>query len=201
MLVVAVKLLQLEFKWSSWLLRFRPTPVRRRGHPRIDGGLSAWCAEQAGELSLSRLKRRIKVCWNGRMTSTAGRAIWPDCVIDLNPRLKDLGEDELWQTLRHELAHLVAYERNSRRRIAPHGPEWQQACADLGIPNECPYHELPLPSRKLRPKYLYECRNCRTQWQRIRPFGRAVACYDCCRKHNRGVYDDRYRMVKMPLKG
>jgi hypothetical protein len=95
---------------------------------------------------------------------------------------------------------LIAYERNSRRRIAPHGPEWQLACADLGIPGECAYHDLPLPSRKFRHKFLYQCRHCRTEWKRMRPLRCAVACYDCCRKHNGGVYDERYRMVKMALK-
>ena len=50
-----------------------------------------------------------------------------------------LGTDaiaKLDQTILHELAHLVAYERNPSRAIKGHGREWQLACADLGIPGE-----------------------------------------------------------------
>jgi len=190
--------LQLEFKWTAWLRRLRRKPARKTPLPREDGGLSAWCSEQASGLSLLRLARKVKVCWNTRMQSTAGRACWPDCVIELNPRLKGIGEDELWRTLRHELAHLVAYERSSRRSIAPHGPEWQLACAELGIPGEQPYHELPLPTRAVRHRHIYVCRHCQTELQRVKPIRRAVACYDCCRKFNKGYYDDRFRMVKKP---
>ena len=190
---------QLEFKWTSWLRKAKSKRNPKTAARHEDGGLSAWCSEQADKLSLSRLSRRVKVCWNSRMSSTAGQASWPDCVIPLNPRLKQIGEEEMWNTLRHELAHLIAYERCGRRRIAPHGPEWQQACADLGIPDERPYHELALPSRKLKPKHLYVCRKCKTEWFRVRPLRRAVACYDCCRKHSHGQYDERFRMVKIPL--
>lgn len=164
----------------------------------LDQALSQWCSTKAAGLGLTRLARRVTVRWNGRMSSTAGRACWPDCVIDLNPRLKEIGKRELWRTLRHELAHLVAYERSSRRRIAPHGPEWQQACADLGIPGESPYHDLPLPSRQLHRKHIYVCPHCQTELRRVRPIRRAVACYDCCRKFNQGYYDTRYRLVKRP---
>jgi len=187
---------QLEFKWTSWLRRLKSKPARKTLLPREDGGLSAWCSEQAAAFSLMRLSRKVRVCWNGRMQSTAGRASWPDCLIELNPRLKQIGEDQLWRTLRHELAHLVAYERSVRRQIAPHGPEWRQACCELGIPNEPPYHELPLPTREMRARHVYVCRHCEAELLRVRPIRRAVACYECCRRFNRGLYHDRFRMVK-----
>lgn len=193
---------QLEFKWTSWLRRAKaPTPALAKPSAQgEDAQLSEWAAEQAAGLSLKTLSQKVRVRWNNRMRSTAGRASWPDCLIELNPRLKEMGEEELWGTLRHELAHLVAYARAGRRRIAPHGPEWRQACADLGIPDERPYHDLPLPSRKMKRKHLYVCRHCQVEWWRVRPFRRAVACYDCCKTHNQGRYDERYRMVKKRLK-
>ena len=190
--------MQLEFKWTSWLRRLKPKPVRKRTAVREDGGLTAWCAEAAAGLYLARLSRRVRVCWNNRMQTTAGRASWPDCVIDLNPRLRELDPEELWRTLKHELAHLVAYERCVRRRISPHGPEWQLACRELGIPGESPYHELPFPGRTVKRHHVYECRHCRSVIERVRPIRRAVACYECCRKFNRGVYHDRFRLVKKP---
>lgn len=192
---------QLEFTWTSWLRRNQAqTPQLAQAEAKgEDAQLTEWCRKETEKLSLGKLSTKVRVRWNNRMRSTAGRASWPDGLIELNPRLKEFGEEELWSTLRHELAHLVAYARVGRRRVAPHGPEWRQACVDLGIPNERPYHDLPLPSRRMKRKHLYVCRNCQVEWWRVRPFRRAVACYDCCRKHNGGEYDERYRMVKKRL--
>lgn len=194
---------QLEFTWTSWLRRPKAEapPVVQAEAKGQDSLLTEWCRDEAAKLRLKKLSVAVRVHWNSRMRSTAGRASWPECLIELNPRLKDFGEDELWTTLRHELAHLVAYARARRRRIAAHGPEWRQACVDLGIPNERAYHNLPLPSRRMKRKHLYVCRHCKMEWWRVRPFRRAVACYDCCRKYNGGEYDERYRMEKKRLAG
>ena len=98
-------------------------------------------------MNLPELAHRVRVSWNPRMQTTAGRAWWPDRAIELNPKLKSLAPEELWRTLKHELAHLVAYERAGRRHTDAHGPEWRVACADLGIPNEQPFHTLPFKRR------------------------------------------------------
>lgn len=130
------------------------------------------------------------------MRTTAGRAWWPDCHIELNPKLHDCPQDEIWRTLAHELAHLVAYERSPLRKIPPHGREWQLACADLGIPGERVCHTLPFERRKMRRGHLYTCPGCAAVVTRVRPLRRAVACYDCCRKFNGGKYHERFRLVK-----
>lgn len=130
------------------------------------------------------------------MQTTAGRAWWPDRSIELNPKLKTCEPEELWRTLKHELAHLVAYERSLRRRIEPHGPEWRLACADLGIPGERPCHNLPFKRRQLKRNYAYICPCCQVVVRRVKPLRRAVACYDCCRVANGGLYHDRFRLVK-----
>lgn len=194
-------LAQLEFRWTTWRRRSEQgvAPTSKSEARGEDDQLSEWCRREAQRLSLKKLSRDARVSWNRRMRSSAGRAFWPECLIELNPRLKDFGEEELWSTLRHELAHLVAYARAGRRRIAPHGAEWRQACIELGIPNEQPYHDLPLPSHKMKRRHLYVCRHCEVEWWRVRPFRRAVACYECCRKHNGGQYDERFRMVKKRL--
>ena len=103
---------------------------------------------------------------------------------------------QLWRTLKHELAHLVAYERNMRRRIEPHGIEWQVACADLGIAGEQPFHTLPFKRRRVKRNHAYTCPNCFSTIRRVKPIQRAVACYDCCRKFNHGAYHDRFRLIK-----
>src|SRR5687768_9669691 len=187
---------QLEFRWTSWF-RVLKTPVA----PRVrtsgdDAGLTAWCSESAKTLSLNELARKVRVSWNPRMQTTAGRAWWPDRAIELNPKLKECESEELWRTLKHELAHLVAYERCGRRRIDPHGPEWQAACADLGIPGEQPYHTLPFKRRKMKRNHAYICSNCFAVIHRVRPIKRTVAGYDCCRKFNSGAYHDRFRLIQ-----
>jgi len=188
--------LQLEFRWASWLRRFKSRPVRKAKIDHSDSGLSVWCADAALGLGLPELARKVRVTWNPRMQTTAGRAWWPDRLIELNPKLRDLAPDELWRTLKHELAHLVAYERCGRRQISAHGPEWEMACAELGIAGERAFHTLPLKSRPVARQHAYVCPNCLTVIERVRPIRRVVACYDCCRKYNRGAYHDDFRLIK-----
>ena len=163
-------------------------------HP--DAALTAWAAEAANGLALPELARKLTVCWNPRMQTTAGRAFWPSRVIELNPKLRECGPDEIWRTLKHELAHLVAYQRSGRRRIDPHGPEWQTACADLGIPGEKACHTLPFKRRRLARNHTYVCGNCQAAIHRVRPISKPVACSECCRKFNHGIYHERFRLTK-----
>lgn len=187
---------QLEFRWASWFRAFRPAPSAPAKPERDDRGLGVWCADTAAALGLPELARRVRVVWNPRMQTTAGRAWWPDRVIELNPKLRECEPEQLWRTLKHELAHLVAYERCGRRRIEPHGPEWRAACGELGIAGEQPFHNLPFKRRRMKRKHAYVCPNCLVTIHRVKPIQRAVACYDCCRKFNRGAYHDRFRLIK-----
>jgi predicted SprT family Zn-dependent metalloprotease len=151
------------------------------------------------ELGLDRLARAVEIRWNPRMRSTAGRATWPDALVELNPALHKVGEGEILRTLLHELAHLVAYERAGRRRIRPHGAEWQQACVDLGIPGESASHRLNLPSRSMRKKWLYVCPRCQARVERVKRMARYSACWPCCRQFSAGKYDGRFRFAERRL--
>jgi len=144
------------------------------------------------------LAKRLSIRWNPRMRSTAGTALVAKALITLNPRLWDFGAAEVDRTLRHELAHLLAHHRAGRRRISPHGPEWKQACHDLGLLDEKRCHTLALPRRELTARHFYRCPACAQEVKRVRPFRRKTACLDCCRQHNRGRYDDRFRFLKIP---
>ena len=187
---------QLEFRWTSWLRALKAPEIKKSAPLGEDSGLTAWCAESSKSLGLHELARKVRVSWNPRMQTTAGRAWWPDRAIELNPKLKDCESEQLWRTLKHELAHLVAYERYGRRHIDPHGMEWQTACNDLGIPGEQPFHNLPFKRRTMKRNHAYVCSNCLAVIHRVRPIKRTVACYSCCRKFNHGVYDNRFRLVK-----
>jgi predicted SprT family Zn-dependent metalloprotease len=172
-----------------------PAPLPARP-AKDDGGLTAWCAEACNSLTLPDLARKVRVSWNPRMQTTAGRAWWPDRSIELNPKLRECEPAELWRTLKHELAHLIAYERCGRRHIDPHGPEWETACTELGIPGEQAFHTLPFKRRRMKRNHAYICPNCFATIHRVKPIQRTVACYDCCRKFNEGTYHDRFRLIK-----
>jgi SprT protein len=160
--------------------------------------LTSYCQALLKGLGLEDCADKVKVNWNPRMRSTAGYASFPSWRIDMNPRLVAF-EGQIDRTVRHELAHLIAYHRAGRSRIEPHGPEWRQACADLGIPDESPTHQLPLPRRQQHRGIAYQCPVCRNVVTRVRPFKRATACLHCCRLYAGGQYDERFRLQRVVL--
>ena len=44
------------------------------------------------------------------------------------------------------------------------------------------------------PRYVYRCPNCKEEFPRVRRIRRAIACLACCRAHNRGEFDARFRL-------
>lgn len=156
----------------------------------------------AAHFQLGTLAEQVHVVWNARMRTAAGRAHYRECQIELNPRLAALpnATEEIERTFLHELAHLVAHHRHRGRKIQAHGPEWRRACAELGIPGESIYHQLPFEGRKIRRNYAYRCPVCGSEFERVKKFRRAVACYGCCKKHTWGAYDDRFRLVERRLR-
>src|SRR5881409_1800164 len=152
------------------------------------------------QLGAAKLAREVRVEWNPRLKSAAGRADFREKLISLNPLLRDVraglafNREEIDRTLRHELAHLLAQFRVGRRRIAPHGPKWREACRDLGIADEARCHNLPFASKSFPPRFVYVCPNCRQEFPRVRRIRRAIACLACCRKHNGGDFGPRFRL-------
>jgi SprT protein len=165
--------------------------------------------QQACELLIAngaaRIAGEVRVEWNPRLKSCAGRADYREKRIWLNPELHEVrardsqsptGEavDEIDRTLRHELAHLLAQFRTGRRKILPHGVEWRAACVDLGIGDEKRCHNLPFPFIERTQRFLYRCPHCKRDFPRVRRIRRAIACLACCRKHNGGEFDARFRL-------
>jgi SprT protein len=141
-----------------------------------------------------RLARCVRVEWNPRLRSCAGHADFRQKLVSLNPRLSEYGAAEIDRTLRHELAHLLAQFRSGRRRIPPHGQEWRDACHDLAVGDEKRCHNLPLPTREHRRRFLYKCPGCQRDFPRVRRIKRAMACLTCCQRHNGGEFDVRFRL-------
>ncbi len=161
-----------------------------------DDDLEDDCRQMLLNLGIKTATELVSVHWNPRLRSTAGYAAYPSWRIELNPRLIGF-EGQVERTLKHELAHLVAYHRAGRRRIEPHGGEWRQACADLGIAGEPAHHRLPFPRSKMQRNHTYQCPACRLVVGRVRPFKRATACLVCCKKFSRGEFDARFKFVKV----
>ncbi|HJW38712.1 MAG TPA: SprT-like domain-containing protein [Candidatus Udaeobacter sp.] len=158
-----------------------------------DVDLESKAREILYELGASKLACAIRVAWNSRLKTAAGRVDYRQKVISLNPRLLE-HPAEIERTLRHELAHILAQFRAGRRRILPHGVEWRQACGDLRIADEKRCHNLPFPVRRYMARFMYRCPNCRQEFPRVRRVRRAVACLACCRAHNGGEFDARFQL-------
>jgi SprT protein len=158
-----------------------------------DAQLEQTARELLRSLRAARIANELCVEWNSRLKTAAGRADYRQKLISLNPRLFEHSV-EIDRTLRHELAHILAQFRARRRGILPHGAEWQRACHDLGISDEKRCHNLPFPIQRRARRYLYRCPNCQRDFPRVRRINRAVACLACCRAHNGGEFDPRFRL-------
>jgi len=195
---------QLEFIFRAWPPVGHPGISPDAERPPAAGAISpdvateARLAQTARELlranDAETIASQLRVEWNSRLKTAAGRADYRRRLISLNPLLREYPA-EIDRTLRHELAHLLAQFRAGRRRIPPHGREWQQACSDLGIAGEKRCHDLPFPVRQRARRFLYRCPNCGRGFSRVRRIRAAVACLACCRRYNGGKFDGRFRLV------
>ena len=161
---------------------------------RRDAGLEREALELLRSLGALSIATEIRVEWNPRLKTAAGRADYRHKLISLNPQLAQ-HPTEIDRTLRHEIAHILAqFREKSRRRISPHGPEWRHACRDLGIADEKSCHTLPFPATRYAPRFIYRCPNCQRDFPRLRKIKRTVACLACCGAHNGGKFDVRFRL-------
>jgi SprT protein len=200
---------QLEFAFQTTdaltsilsLRERRTTKSPGEGHlvkSSYDIDLESKAREILYELGASKLACAIRVEWNSRLKTSAGRADYRQKLISLNPRLF-AHPAEIDRTLRHEMAHLLAQFRAGRRRILPHDEEWRQACHDLGIADEKRCHNLPFPADERARPYLYKCPHCQRDFPRVRRIKYPVACLACCRAHNSGEFDARFRLQLVKL--
>jgi predicted SprT family Zn-dependent metalloprotease len=173
-------------------LVFERSPFHQ--HAGRDAYLEAKSRDLLCGTGATRIANSVRVEWNSRLKTTAGRADFREKLISLNPRLCDYGEAEVDRTLRHELAHILAQFRTGRRRIFPHGKEWRDACRELAISDEARCHHLSFPISERARSYLYKCPNCQRDFPRVRRIKRAVACLTCCRAQNGGEFDPRFRL-------
>ena len=148
-----------------------------------------------GEGLLGRSFDRIPVTFDLR-GSAAGmfRAHGQDRVIRYNPWIFGKYFDEnLRDTVPHEVAHYLVHEVHDLRRVKPHGREWRALMHAFGADPE-PTFKLDLtgiPRRRQR-THLYRCL-CRTHEVSSTRHNRAVA--------GRGIYCCRYCRGELRYEG
>src|SRR4030095_16576857 len=91
--------------------------AQRSGYEASD--LETKARQLLRSLGANRIATELRVEWNSRLKTAAGRADHRQKLISLNPRLVE-HPAEIDRTLRHELAHILAQFRAGRRRISPH---------------------------------------------------------------------------------
>ncbi len=119
-----------------------------------------------------------------RNSPTAGRAQGIN-TIKINADLAELYPDQLRDTVIHEVAHCLVH-LNYDYRCKPHGAEWQDMMAQLGIGDiqRCHRMEQPDLRRKEQRTHRYVC-NCReyqlttTRHNKVLFKGRTYRCTSC----------------------
>ncbi|HLQ36314.1 MAG TPA: SprT-like domain-containing protein [Planctomycetota bacterium] len=115
----------------------------------------------------------VRVQWNPRLRTSAGRAWHQQGRIELNPHLLLRAPRLLHTVLVHETAHLAA-SRLFGPRTAAHGRHWRALMRLAGLPPD-PTHDIPVARRRRRRfAYLRLCDACGA-----RRIGRSVR-YGAC---------------------
>lgn len=121
---------------------------------------------------------KIKVVWNNRLTTTAGRAFQRSGRVELNPTLMARAPDQLLGVLVHEAAHIAAF-RLFGASIPAHGRHWRSLMRLAGhVPDVT--HRIPVRDvRAARRRFVYlrVCERCgdRAMLAAVR-YGRCQGC-------------------------
>lgn len=89
-----------------------------------------------------------EVRWNPRLRTSAGRCLPKRLQIELNPALLARAPERIDEVLAHEAAHL-ATSLVYGFGVRPHGREWREFMAQLGLPARVT-HDLPVHRRRRR---------------------------------------------------
>jgi predicted SprT family Zn-dependent metalloprotease len=114
-------------------------------------------------------------------------------VIGLSRHLTELNDvDHVKDTILHEIAHVIAGEHGDRG----HGILWKMTAKTIGAkPSRCySSAEVVAPAKPLE----VFCGNCGMTKQVFRRKSKRIACGICCKKYNKGKYDERFLLGIRP---
>lgn len=137
------------------------------------------CAELFARWGVADTSAEVR--WNGRLSTTAGRAFVRRGCIELNPRLLARVPDAVEAVLVHEAAHVAAF-RLFGEHVPAHGRQWRALVRHAGQ-EPAVRHQLPVDGLrrrrvdKVRYLYLRMCGACadRVVVERVR-YGRCPRC-------------------------
>ena len=118
--------------------------------------------------------RAHKIGYNARLTSVVGRIGYRPPHIELSPSLLGPHPEHLEPTLLHEMVHAWLHARGLP---SGHGRHFKQKMREVGLSSI--YHSLPVPSRRMRFRFLLTCPRCGVELRRRRRPGSAVSCARC----------------------
>lgn len=96
--------------------------------------------------------------------------------------------EEIQGTIVHEIAHALAPASEH------HGPIWRAIAIAMGDSGDRCYDNKKVIMPKGR--FVYECPGCKKEVHRHKRIGSSgTACGTCCRTHNGGRYDAKYKLV------
>jgi predicted SprT family Zn-dependent metalloprotease len=106
------------------------------------------------------LDTSVRIEWNERLTTTAGRAFVRAGRVELNPTLLARAADQLPIVLVHEVAHVATFRLFGN--VAAHGRHWRSLMRLAGhapeVTHKIPLRGLRRPRRRL--VYLRVCDDC-----------------------------------------
>lgn len=148
---------------------------------RVADLLTQWRVPEAG----------VRVAWNRRLSTTAGRAFLRAARIELNPTLLQRAPDQLPVVLAHEAAHIAAF-RLFGPHVQAHGRHWRSLMRLAGHEPSIT-HEIPIAGRRVRRRrrhfYLRVCERCGDR--QLAAAVRYGRCHGCEAR-------DGYLVVKAP---
>ncbi|MEI7985956.1 MAG: SprT-like domain-containing protein [Armatimonadota bacterium] len=155
----------------SILRRKKPSkPIRKVSQPQVGEDHIV-----AAELALNEALEKhpmsyIPILEWRRYSVTAGMAHYQHGMISLSAVvLKDPGH--IRETLLHEYAHLLAFDRHGRKG-AGHGKHWKQAMMDLGLEPKV-HHHYEVVRNQSRQVVVYRCKKCGEKFSRKRQMTRS----------------------------
>ncbi len=97
--------------------------------------------------------------------------------IKIGVRYHQIFREELEDTLKHEMIHLIHYRHDKR---------FKAKAAGMGVSIHAKFH----PALKRAPRYLYHCPVCKAQYPRQRRL-RETSCGSC----SSGAFDPRFKLL------
>jgi SprT protein len=136
----------------------RVQPIDSRQRLQVVDATEAWIG-RAAQLMVMPLPP-VTVLFDLRGASAGMfRARGGECCIRYNPWIfAKRFEDSLRFTVPHEVAHYAVYSQGHRRRVLPHGPEWQQVMRAFGVPPEVTFAtDLEGVPVRRQQRHAYRC--------------------------------------------